>query len=235
MRLVILAAALLGLAAPVGVSAGLEYPAALTLEPGFASGPPQGFPWWAIPDLGDPLAIVGRVASVAAPFGGLVPPDAELTYDFEGASCTERGNWDDPGGCAGGVYGTFQNGTLAVYLDATPDADFANPATFRDGELVLVAQTSYVYVLDSDNGSCPWLPNPPDVTAYFMFIGGTWFPRVSHDGAGFRGKSEGELDNNVPADLQSLGYIFRVDGRLDVYGPVAVEPTTWGRVKALYR
>jgi hypothetical protein len=75
----------------------------------------------------------------------------------------------------------------------------------------------------------------PDVNAYFTFVGETWFARVSSHGVGLTGKSEGELDKSVPAELQAPGYIFRMDGTVDIFGPVAVTPTTWGRVKALYR
>jgi len=76
--------------------------------------------------------------------------------------------------------------------------------------------------------------NEPDVFTYFSFAGGTWFPRVSDDGTGLAGTSRGEMDNGVPPGLEQL-FTFRVDGVVDVYGPVATEATTWGGVKAMYR
>src|SRR5688572_8408368 len=205
------------------------YPSALTFEPGYASGPPDGFPWWAMPSMGAPLTIVGKVATVGAPFEDLVPAGGyELTYAFQGSTCTQSGNWDNIP-CSGGLFGTFQSGGIAWYLDTTPDADFTNLATFLDGELVLLAETSYVYVLDDDpEGACPMVESQPDVTAYLAFTGGTWFSRVSNQGKGLTGISEGELDNSVPAGLAALGYIFRVDGNVDIFGPVAVQSTTWG-------
>ncbi len=231
----ILAALFLAALLVPGVSADVLYPNALTFEPGFAAGPPQGFPYWLWPDYGDPLTIVGRVAAVSAPFDDLLPAGPyELTYVYEGAACTQFGNWDNIP-CSGGLFGTFEGGTVSFYLDTTPDAEFLAPDTFRDGELVLLAQSSYVYVADDDPSGCPMLPNPPDVVAYFAFIGGSWFDRVSHNGAGFDAGSRGELDYDVSPVLQALGYIFRVDGTVDIDGPVPVEMTTWGRVKALYR
>jgi hypothetical protein len=230
-----LAVACLILLCAAGASGGVFYPDALIFEPGYASGPPPGFPLEDVnPDYGDPLTIVGRVAGVGQPFEGLLPAGQELTYVFEGASCTQWGVWDDFECLVGGIYGTFQNGTVAFYLDSSPDANFAIPQTFRDGELVLLAQLSSVLVLNYDPTNCPSLP-APDVYAYFMFVGGSWFSRVSNHGVGWNAVSEGELDGNVPPDLQALGYTFRVDGSVDIDGPVATSPTTWGRVKALYR
>ena len=231
-----LAVACCVLLAAAGASADVLYPAALTFEPGYASGPPQGFPFTsAHPDYGDPLTMVGRVAEVRDPFTNLLPPGAELTYVFEGSTCAEWGNWDSPP-CDGGIYGMFSSGTVSFYLDTTPDADFTNPSTFRNGEIVLVAETPVVVVLDADpQGVCPMLPDEPDMTAYLTFVGGTWFSLVSNQGVGFNGKSEGELDGNVPAELRALGYTFRVDGSVDIYGPVAVTSATWGSIKALYR
>ncbi|HEU4365538.1 MAG TPA: hypothetical protein VFT13_08760 [Candidatus Krumholzibacteria bacterium] len=218
-------------------SAEVLYPAAIVLEPGYASGPPAGFPWMGMyPDYGDPLVVVARVASVGEPFADLLPTGVyELTCVYEGSTCSAFGIWDNIP-CSGGVFGTFHNGTVAFYLDTAPDADFAFPSTFRDGEQVLIAQLFHVHVNDDDPWiACPQVPDVPDVTALFSFAGGTWFSRVSSDGVGMQGMSEGELDGDVPAPLPALGYIFRVDGTFDVYGPVAVETTTWGRVKALYR
>jgi hypothetical protein len=237
MKTAIVAAALLCFAA-FGASADALYPAALTFEPGYASGPYFGFPWWNAPKHGDPITIVGRVASVGAPFDGLLPAGVyELTYVFEGFSCAGTDMWDDMVCPRGGIGGTFQNGTLSIHLDTTPDADFTNAATFRDGDLVLFALSSQMHVTDDDplGGCASSFPNAPDVVADLTFAGGTWFSRVSSHGIGLTGLSQGELDNNVSAGLQALGYIFRVDGTVDIFGPVAIQPTTWGAVKALYR
>jgi len=237
MKTAIVAAALLCLTV-FGSSADTLYPAALTFEPGYANGPPAGFPWSEPPNYGDPITIVGRVSAVAPPLQDLLPAGAfELTYVLEGFSCTEWGMWDDIP-CTGGLYGLFQNGTLACYLDATPDADFVNPATFRDGDLVLLAACSHLPVTDDDPyENCPMVPDRPDVRGWLTFVGGAWFSHVSDQGTGFTGMMYGELGRTVPMPilLQALGYIFQIDGTVDVNAPVAVTPATWGRVKALYR
>jgi hypothetical protein len=231
----ILVAVLIVATCAASASADVLYPAALTLEPGLAYGPPSGFPWMDLPDLGTPLVMEGRVATVGAPFDDLLPGgDWEITWVFEGSTCTQRGNWDDFQ-CAGGLFATYEGGTLTLYLDTSPDANIFDPASFRDGEMVLQAQTSIVNATDNDpHVACPQRPDEPDVIAFFSFVGGTWFSRVSDNGTGLAGTSRGELDNGVPPGLEQL-FTFRVDGVVDVYGPVATEATTWGRVKAMYR
>ena len=233
MKTAIVAAALL--CAAFDASADVLYPAALTFEPGYASDPPSAFPVVGLPAVGDPLTIVGRVSAASAPFADLLPSGPyELTYAVDGATCVGLGYWDGP--CSDGYDATFHNGVLTFYLDTTPDADFTNPATFRDGEVVLLAQVKPLVLMNDDPyEACPMEPDKPDLHAYLSFIGGTWFARVSHDGTGFVGLDLGEIDDNVPAGLQALGYTFRVDGTVDIFGPVPVMPTTWGRVKALYR
>ena len=107
MKTAIVAAALLCFAAFGGATADALYPAALTFESGYASGPFLGFPWWTAPDYGDPLTLVGRVAGVGAPLSDLLPAGTyELTYVYEGATCFEWGMWDNIP-CSGGMYGAF--------------------------------------------------------------------------------------------------------------------------------
>jgi hypothetical protein len=233
MRVPAIGLVVLVLSATIG-SADLLYPAALTFEPGYAIGPP-GFPFLVYPEIGDPLTIVGRVALAGEPFDDLLPPGIyELTYVYDGFTCWRAGIAEDLQ-CIGSNFGDFDNGAVAIYLDVTPDADFADLATFRDGDLVLWAEPSAASVADFDPTGCPWLPEVPDVVAWFTFVGGLWFDRVNDGGRGFQAMSNGELDGNVPPELQSIGYIFRTDGIVDIYAPVAVKATTWGAVKALYR
>ncbi len=67
------------------------------------------------------------------------------------------------------------------------------------------------------------------------FTGGAWFPRVSENGVGFVGGNDGEFWGDIPPALVALGYIGQSTSVIHVVTPTAVRPTTWGRVKALYR
>lgn len=230
MKAFAIACILLALRSTTG-SADVIYPAALTQELGYAIGPEQPFP-----QPGDPLTWVGRVAGVGPVFDNLLPPGVyELTYVFDGSTCVEAGMFDDFVCMAGGPFAVFHGGTVAVYLDTTPDADFSNLATLQDGDLVLIADMYSILVAEDD----PYPPcaDRPDVTSYFTFVGGIWFDRVSSHGVGFEAVSHGEMLPYyvLPPELQALGFVFGADGVVDVYGPVPTKQTTWGAVKALYR
>ena len=213
------------------------YPNALTISPAYISGPPLGFPWeGSLPNPGDPITIRG-MATAGAPFTDLLPVGPyELTLVIDGGTCFEAGVWDDFVCLAGGAFGAYQNLTLSLYLDTTPDANFASAGTFEDGELVLRAEMSGIYVTNDDPGFPP-CEDRPDVFAGFVFTGGSWFSRVSSNGTGLTGNFEGEINypDDTPIPLQILGYVLHVDGSISVQSPVAVEPATWGRVKSLYR
>jgi len=44
-------------------------------------------------------------------------------------------------------------GTFTIYLDSTPDGDFSNPDTFRDGAPVMVASLRHQVIIDTVTGS----------------------------------------------------------------------------------
>ena len=237
MKPAFLAAAILVPLCAGSTHAGITYPSALLFNPGYAIGQPAGFPVHDVPPtVGGPLQIIGTVYAVNAPFDDLLPAGPyEMTYVYAGATCVGWGFWDNIP-CSGGIYGYFTGGTLSVYLDPTPDADFSNSATFTDGELVLQADINGISLLDDDPYiACPPAGDSPDMTMSFRFTGGAWFYRVVTDGIGYPGTGHGELDDTVPPDLQAAGFTFRVDGNLDVFEQIAVRPSTWGYVKSLYR
>ena len=233
----IFTAAILGLSLlPAGVVADTTYPGALVMGTGYALDTPDGFPGSVYPNLNDPLSMVGRIASVDAPFAGLVPPgNWEITYVLEGASCAGGGIWDNIP-CSGGTFGWYQAGTLTFYLDTTPDADFLMPASFRDGDPILVASVTRVDIWDDDpTGACPFVEEQPDWSCSFVFTGGTWFDEASSNGTGFEGRTIGEIYGSPSPVLYAIGYRFELDGTIDVIAPVATQQSTWGAVKAMYR
>ena len=210
----------------------------MTFGPAYASGPPLGFPWSGTMGLNTPLTLVGVITSVGAPLKDHLPsPPYELTMVIE-ATSSNVGNFDGP--CTGGTYWAFYESAIAIYLDTTPDADFANPSTFRDGEMILQADVSPISIKDDDPAeSCPMAEDAPDLFTQMWFTGGTWFPFVSDLGVGYYANAHAEIAGHapdVPPELQALGYVLRVDGGLDLWIPVmATKPTTWGAVKSLYR
>lgn len=211
--------------------AAADYPSALVLGTGYAAGPAQWLPWENLPNLEDSLWIFGTVADVNAPFDDLLPVGPyELTYVFDSYSCV----WSTFGqdGCSVTAYAFFDFGSLRVYLDLSPDADFANAATFRDGTLMLEATAHPLQLFTEDH--C--------VTgrrfvqrAVMRFVGGAWFSHVSQNGDGFVAGNIGEFQGDIPAALTALGYVGQSASVVDIIVPNSVEATTWGRIKAMYR
>jgi hypothetical protein len=208
------------------------YDRVLVLGNGYAAGP-GGFPLGGIePLFGDLIAMEGTIQGVNGFFEDLLPSGPyELTYVFAGTTCISSSPaWPD---CGRGSWGLFVGGLLWVYLDMTPDADFTNGETFTDGELVLVANQVEHRVTDTDGGAV--CSNSDDWTSQFFFYDGTWFPRIS-DPQMMRASLGAEIDGDVPAGLAAVGFTFHVQsGDIAFEHIVAVEPTTWGRVKSLYR
>ncbi len=209
-----------------------DYASALVFDTGYATGPAQWTPWENLPNLDDSLWIFGTVAQVNEPFVDLVPPGPhELTYVFGTYACV----WATHGGdldCTVSELAFFDLGSIRVYLDDSPDADLANPATFRDGQLVLVA-TAFPLQLFMENSCVTGIRYVQ--RAILQFVGGAWFPRVSRNGVGFAGGNLGEFRGDVPAGVAALGYVGQSRSVVDIVVPTAVETTTWGRIKALYR
>jgi hypothetical protein len=60
---------------------------------------------------------------------------------------------------------------------------------------------------------------------------------VISNGKGFVANFYGENDRYdiVPPPLEAAGFVASFHGNVDVLGPVATQPVTWGHVKSLYR
>ena len=212
--------------------ASADYLSALVFDTGYATGPAQWTPWENLPNLEDSLWIYGTVADVNAPFDDLLPAGPyELTYVFESYACSWASHGEDQE-CVTAEFAFFDLGRIRVYLDTSPDAEFASPATFRDGQLVLTASAFPLQLYTEIN--C--LTGQHFVQqAVITFTGGAWFSRVSHNGVGFLGRNVGEFRGDIPTGLEALGYIGQSVSAIDVVPTTAVEATTWGRIKAMYR
>lgn len=175
--------------------------------------------------VGDMLTIVGKVVDFNDPFADLNPNAAGIEYTYIMTGMVSQGTLPpNP------QYVTnYTGGTFRIYEDNTPDADFANQATFTDGTMILEGafagfRTTTISTTGSQNSD-------------FQFTGGTLFNRVSQGGVGFLGIDTGSFSVHtmfVPLAQRNQGYFGMSDTKLDVQPPVATEPTTWGRIKSQY-
>ena len=212
--------------------AAADFDSALVLATGYARGPAQWTPWINLPALEDSLWIYGSVYQVNAPFADLVPPGPhEFTYVFDSYYCTWSTHGEDLE-CITAELAIFDFGRISIYLDATPDADFASPATFSDGQLVLRAEAHPLQLFMETHcvSGVRYVQR-----AVLTFTGGAWFDRVSKNGQGYLGANQGEFRGDISDGLKALGYIGQSTSVVDILVPNAIEPTTWGRIKAMYR
>ncbi len=212
--------------------AAADFNSALVLGTGYARGPSQWTPWVDLPAIEDSLWIYGPVTQVNEPFTDLVPAGPhEFTYVFDSYFCVWS-TWGEDLVCSLTMLAFFDFGRISIYLDTSPDADFSNPGTFYDGQLVLQADAHPLQLFMEEhciNGT-RYVQR-----AIMTFTGGAWFDRVSKNGVGFFGGDEGEFRGDIPQGLQALGYIGQSTSVINIVVPNAVEPTTWGRIKAMYR
>lgn len=236
-----LAVALLAtaLSAVAFTSARADFPGALVLGDGYGITTPTWSPWFGpLPDYGTALAVVGKVTGVAAPFDTHLPAGPyELTYTFTGLTCDGSG-WGELQ-CNGDDFAYFGGGMLTVYLDDTPDADYANPGTFSDGQVVLRASFASLHGLDVYWYTyCSWLEGTDHTEqhGWLQFTGGAWFDLV-HDNndVGYSATDTGEFDGDVPDAIRQVGFTIRTTSSIDIQTPLATQTSTWGAVKALYR
>jgi hypothetical protein len=174
---------------------------------------------------GDVLTIVGKVVDFNDPFADLDPNAAgvEYTYIMTGLVSMGTAPLSPP-------YPTnYAGGTFRIYEDTSPDADFANLATFQDGTLILEGAFSGFHTTAISRSGTQ--------NSDFQFTGGSLFSRVSQYGVGFIGINTGLFSVHtdfVPLDQQNQGYFGMSDTKLDVTQAVATEPSTWGRIKNQY-
>ena len=227
-RTILALTCLLALAGP----AAADFDSALVFDTGYATGPPGWTPWTNLPHLADSLWIYGTVGDINAPFEDLVPAAPyEFTYVFDGYFCI----WSTHGGdleCSVTELAFFDFGQISIYLDLSPDADFADVDTFRDGQLVLRAD-AHPLQLFTENHCVTGIRYVQ--RAIMTFVGGAWFDRVSKDGEGYIAGNEGEFRGDIPDPIKALGYVGQSTSVINIVVPNAVEPTTWGRIKAMYR
>jgi len=182
---------------------------------------------------GGQMYIVGTISAFGGPLAFLNANMPAKEYTFYVSGLTSTGTVP----MIPFYVTAYTGGTIEVYEDGTPDAVFdpnppnANvPSTFTDGTLILSGnlsnfntQTNTITPHQTGNaeGNITWtggtliglLSNGVGGTCPALFTGGlTWSPDV-----------------NIP------GYLFRHDGKIDDECPTPTTPSSWGRIKTLYR
>ncbi|MFQ5601066.1 MAG: hypothetical protein ACE5G2_11005, partial [Candidatus Krumholzibacteriia bacterium] len=129
---------------------------------------------------------------------------------------------------------SYTGGIIEVWQDPSKDHDFGIsppnatvPSTFTNGSLFLGGVfNSFVLFFDTNTGSGAYEGS----IAFTSGSGLTTVQGIQGDGFTFGGV----LDSTASGGAVPQGYDLQVDGVIEVVVEVAVEETTWGKVKSLY-
>jgi hypothetical protein len=127
------------------------------------------------------------------------------------------------------------NGSCHIYEDTTPDADYANTATFTDGTNILIGQVNNMQGTRLDLNGHPW-----SITGEITLIGGTGLANLLGCAASglslsLNDYAAWQLPNGQPLPGIPAGYKERYGAEWKCLEPTSVEGSSWGGVKALYR
>jgi hypothetical protein len=206
----------------------MDWTQALTWEPGatFSNSMPDS-----------EFSEVGIISAFDAPFGDLNPATKEYTFYVHGLISQGTTTIGPP---ATEFYTTnYTGGFIEIYCDSTPDASYdANPpnggvpADFTDGILILSGVFTSFFT-QTNNFSANQSGN---LEGTITWTGGTRI-EDAENGAGqpCTGLFTGGITWKPSVLAPFPGYVFHHDGKIDLNCPVPAEPSTWGRIKSIYK
>lgn len=194
---------------------------------------------------GSQLAVVGRVSVFCSPFGDLDPLDPNTDYTFIWDGLTSRGTTSKLIGStmqyttkyAGGGFriyaGSPRNAPTAATLPALP-APGVVPNAFVDGTMILGGSMDTLVVIytRTSNGSYT-----SSLLASYRATGGTLYDRVGDGSSLMTGAWCVASPSGSPSGTCSLptGWSAHPNGKWDMPLTVSAQPSTWGKIKSMYR
>lgn len=182
---------------------------------------------------GNELRVVGTISQFGPPLDDLNPfiGTRDYTIFITGLIAGATTTFGPPGTR---IFLTpYTGGVISIYEGLVVNADFGVnpenatvPSTFTDGETLLLQGTMSNLVTQTNDFS------PHQVgfaESAIIWTGGSRFADVQDCPALFTG---GLTWNN---EVKPEGYLFRHDGKIDRECPTPTQPSTWGRIKSLYR
>jgi hypothetical protein len=186
---------------------------------------------------GGEFKMVGTISMFGPPLDFLDASDPTVEYTFYIHGLISNGTVAI-GPPATTIYSTTYNGgSMEVYYDTSPEASFdpnppnaGVPADFTDGTLILAGNFTS-FTVTSNNFTAY---NVGDIQGNLVFTGGAYLHLLQTAGGE---QCPGLLTGGATwyPPVMIPGYLFRHDGKLDLQCPTPARPSTWGRVKSLYR
>lgn len=188
-------------------------------------------------NLGGQLFIVGTISVFGPPLDFLNASDPTKDYTFYVYGLVSNGTVISSFPPYGNFFTTTYNGgTIEIYEGTPRDAVFdpfppnANvPSTFTNGTLILSGTMTSFYWQSNDFT----LLKTGNAEGHILWTGGAYFNKVSHNNLPCPSLFTGGLTWRPSVMVD--GYVFRHQGKMDLDCPTQASPSTWGRVKTLYR
>ncbi|HEY2955604.1 MAG TPA: hypothetical protein VGK89_10200 [Candidatus Eisenbacteria bacterium] len=194
-------------------------------------------------DPGSQLSVVGLVVSFGVPLNFLTPNCPTTEYTFVMTGLTSAGTVVTVNGPTTNYDTDYAGGTFAVYEGSPCDApataaDWAAnpyggavvPATFQNGTAILTGVLCGFHVNVNKTVVGPTTIIGGSYQSNYNFDGGTQFGRVGEGVSLVHGVWCPDLPGCTPAN-----YTAHANGKFDSSHTTLATPSTWGRLKLIYR
>jgi hypothetical protein len=186
---------------------------------------------------GHQLFIVGTISVFGAPLDFLNASDPSKDYTFYLHGLTSNGTVTSSFPPYGNFFTTTYTGGLIEIYEGTPRNSVFDPfppnanvpSTFTDGTLILSGSITSFYWQSNDFTQL----KTGNAEGTILWTGGAYFPLVSHNQLPCPSLFTGGLTWRPSVMID--GYLFRHQGKLDLDCPTPAKPSSWGRLKTLYR
>ena len=188
-------------------------------------------------NIGGQLYIVGTISVFAPPLDFLNAADPTKDYTFYLHGMVSNGTVTSSFPPYGNFFTTqYTGGSIEIYEGTPRDAVFdpfppnANvPSTFTNGTAILTGTVISFYWQSNDFTQL----KTGNAEGQILWTGGADFGLVSHNELPCPSLFTGGL--TWRPSVMIPGYVFRHQGKLDLDCPTPARPSSWGRVKTLYR
>ncbi|HYM80351.1 MAG TPA: hypothetical protein VEY91_02945 [Candidatus Limnocylindria bacterium] len=199
--------------------------------------------------IGSQLTVVGKITLFCQPFQDLDAQDPSKEYTLVFAGLVSNGTVTTPYFVTGTKYVTsYSGGSFIIYEDTTPDAptlatlapnppNAQVPARFADGTVILSGTLSNFVTTVRELPGGPPNQYTHEFDADFQFTGppaGTYFVRVQGTGLGNLFGTWCPNGSGNGLCILPAGYSAQPNGEFG-NPPTAVQSSTWGTIKQLYR
>jgi hypothetical protein len=187
--------------------------------------------------LGSQLTVVGRVSVFCSPFTDLDPTDANTDYTFIWDGLTSQGT----------ITTLYLGGSFRIYAGSPRNAPTLSPPAlpapgvvpdaFVDGTMILSGTMDSLSVLVSRSSQGIYTHS---FRANYVGAGGTLFDRIGDAKnliSGFWCPAPPNPNPPYPSGTCPLpaGWSAHPNGKWDTPSTVPALPSTWGKIKTLYR